>query len=248
MGDQTLACIFQPVRDQSLLSVSLTEHSPPPGVLQRRGFVSRIAAAGAAFAALWVPGRAGGQRTTVQGDTAQGKNPLVRHEQDAWLDALTGLHRQVYDIVTPAGAIGIAFARNFLTANADGYGLADKDVSVVVSLRHSGIAYAFGDALWAQYGLGEAFDVRESGGQSPPDRNPQVAMITALQKRGVVFTVCGMALRRRATEAAQRAGKSADAMRDEWRRGLIPGVVEVVAGVIAVNRAQERGFSYVYAG
>jgi hypothetical protein len=57
-----------------------------------------------------------------------------------------------------------------------------------------------------------------------------------------------MALRRRAGEAAQRTGKSADAMRDEWRRGLIPGIVEVVAGVIAVNRAQERGFSYVYAG
>jgi len=217
-------------------------------VLQRRGFVSRIAGAGAAFAALWVPGRASGQRPGVGGDTAQSKGPLVRHEQDAWLDALNGMHRQVYDVVTPEGAIGIAFARNFLTANVDGYGLADKDVSVVVSLRHSGIAYAFSDALWTQYGLGDAFDVREPGGQAPLDRNPQVATIVALQKRGVVFTVCGMALRRRAGEAAQRTGKSADTMRDEWRRGLIPGIVEVVAGVIAVNRAQERGFSYVYAG
>lgn len=247
MGVETLACIFQPVCDPSSPSVSLSEHSPS-GVLQRRGFVSRIAAAGAAFAALWVPGRAAAQRASVRADTVQGKSPLVRHEQDAWLDALTGLHRQVYDVVTPAGAIGIAFARNFLTANADGYGLADKDVSVVVSLRHSGIAYAFSDPLWAQYGLGEAFEVKDPGGQAPLDHNPQAAMIAALQKRGVVFTVCGMALRRRATEAAQRTGKSPDAVREEWRRGLIPGVVEVVAGVIAVNRAQERGFSYVYAG
>jgi len=228
--------------------VSVTKHSPPPGVLQRRGFVSRVAAASAAFAALWVPRSASGQGAGVRGDTAQSKTPLVRHEQDAWLDPLTGVHRQVYDVVTPVGAIGIAFARNFLTANADGYGLADKDISVVVSLRHSGIAFAFTDALWAQYGLGEAFEVHDAGGQAALDRNPQAVMIAALQKRGVVFTVCGMALRRRAGEAAQRAGKSAEAMRDEWRRGLIPGVVEVVAGVIAVNRAQERGFSYVYAG
>jgi intracellular sulfur oxidation DsrE/DsrF family protein len=158
------------------------------------------------------------------------------------------MHRQVYDVVTPAGGIGIAFARNFLTANVEGYGLADRDVSVVVSLRHSGIAYAFGDAMWTKHRFGETFDIAEQGGPAAGGRNPHAALITSLQKRGVVFTVCGMALRRRASEAAQRTGGSADAMREEWRSGLLPDVIEVVAGVIAVNRAQERGFSYVYAG
>ena len=206
-----------------------------------------MAAAGAAFAALWVPARAGAQRGGAP-EASSRPSPLVRHEQDKWLDALTGMHRQVYDVVTPAGGIGIAFARNFLTANVDGYGLTDRDVSVVVSLRHSGIAYAFGDAMWTKHRFGETFDIAEQGGSAGGGRNPYAALITSLQKRGVVFTLCGMALRRRASEAAQRTGGSADAMREEWRSGLLPDVVEVVAGVIAVNRAQERGFSYVYAG
>ena len=77
---------------------------------------------------------------------------------------------------------------------------------------------------------------------------PQRDLIVALQKRGVVFTVCGMALRRRANEAAQRSGAAPETVRQQWRAGLLPGVIEVPAGVVAVNRTQERGFSYVYAG
>jgi intracellular sulfur oxidation DsrE/DsrF family protein len=173
----------------------------------------------------------------------------VLHEQDRWLDALTGMHRQVYDIVTPAGTIGIAFARNFLTANAEGYGLTDTDSSVVVSFRHRAVYYAFGDAMWEKFKFGES--VQPEGGaqnKNPATRNSELSLITTLQSRGVVFTVCGMALRRRAREAAQRAGTPPEAMLEQWRAGLIPGVVEVAAGVIAVNRAQERGFTYVYAG
>ena len=221
--------------------------------LRRRGFVSALGAVSAGLAALWVPTRAGGQRRDSLDDRdrgVSGRGPLVRHEQDRWLDALTGVHRQVYDIVTPAGALGIAFARNFLTANNEGYAIADKDLSVVVSLRHSAIAFAFGDVLWAKYSLGEVFEIDDPAAKARAERNPQAGLITALQKRGVVFTVCGMALRRRAGEAAQRRGPgtSVEVIRDEWRAGLLPGVVEVAAGVIAVNRAQERGFSYVYAG
>jgi intracellular sulfur oxidation DsrE/DsrF family protein len=90
--------------------------------------------------------------------------------------------------------------------------------------------------------------VRDAPSGVVASRNPQRELILALQKRGVVFTVCGMALRRRATEAAQRSGATAEAVRQEWRAGLLPGVIEVAAGVVAVNRTQERGFSYVYAG
>lgn len=225
------------------------QSSTDSAVLRRRGFLSRLGAAAAALGAVWIPARSGAQRGVEHADSAsESKRPLVRHEQDKWLDALTGVHRQVYDLVTPAGSIGIAFARNFLTANNEGYALADKDLSVVVSLRHTATGFAFGDALWERYRLGEVFEIQDAENKTPAPRNPQLSAITALQQRGVVFTVCGMALRRRSGEAARRTGASPDAVRDEWRAGLIAGVVEVQAGVIAVNRAQERGFSYVYAG
>lgn len=212
--------------------------------------MSRLAAAAAALAAAGIPSRAGSQSPVrTEGSPEAGtKRPLVLHEQDRWLDALTGMHRQVYDIVTPAGTIGIAFARNFLTANAEGYGLTDADSSVVVSFRHSAVYYAFGDAMWEKFKFGESVQPEGTQTKSPPTRNSELSLVTTLQSRGVVFTVCGMALRRRAREAAQRAGIPPEAMLEQWRAGLIPGVVEVAAGVIAVNRAQERGFTYVYAG
>jgi intracellular sulfur oxidation DsrE/DsrF family protein len=221
-----------------------------PAPIERRGFVSRLAAAAAAVVAAGIPSRAGSQsaaKTAAPPESGTKRSPVL-HEQDRWLDALTGMHRQVYDIVTPAGTVGIAFARNFLTANAEGYGLTDADSSVVVSFRHSAVYYAFGDAMWEKFKFGESVQQEGTQAKNPPTRNPELALITSLQSRGVVCTVCGMALRRRAREAAQRAGTPPEAMLDQWRAGLIPGVVEVAAGVIAVNRAQERGFTYVYAG
>jgi intracellular sulfur oxidation DsrE/DsrF family protein len=222
---------------------AMSHHDDSP--VQRRGFVARLAAALAAATAALTPTSAIGQASER---VPAGRGAPVRHEEDKWLDALNGVHKQVYDVVTPAGGIGIAFARNFLTANADGYGLTDKDLSVVVSFRHSGIAFAFDDAFWQTAKLGDVFDVRDAQSGEVASKNPQRDLIVALQKRGVVFTVCGMALRRRATEAAQRSGAAPDAVRQQWRAGLLPGVIEVAAGVVAVNRTQERGFSYVYAG
>lgn len=210
--------------------------------LPRRRFMSRLASVTAAAAALWTPSRAGGQERTEQRTRA-----VTTHDLDAWLDPLTGTHRQVYDIVSPAGTIGIAFARNFLNANRDGYGLTDRDISVVVSLRHSGIAYAFTDALWRSRGLGTVFGVTDAKGEMAP-ANPEAEHIVELQKRGVVFTVCGMALNKYARQQAAAAQLAPNASHAEWRAAILPGVVEVVAGVIAVNRTQERGFSYVYAG
>jgi intracellular sulfur oxidation DsrE/DsrF family protein len=220
--------------------------NPEETPLQRRGFVARLATALAAATAALTPKGAAAQGSNRA--LAGGGRTSVRHEEDKWLDALDGVHKQVYDVVTPAGGIGIAFARNFLTANAEGYGLADKDLSVVVSFRHSGIAYAFDDALWQKYKFGDVFDVKDPQTSAPTATNPQRELMLALQKRGVVFTVCGMALRRRSGETAQRSGATPDAVRQEWRSGLLPGVIEVAAGVVAVNRTQERGFSYVYAG
>ena len=222
-------------------------HNDEPTPVPRRGFMARLAAALAVATAGLVPTSAVAQSSGRA--VPSGAGPLrVRHEEDKWLDALDGVHKQVYDIVTPAGGIGIAFARNFLTANAEGYGLTDKDLSVVVSFRHSGIAFAFDDALWQKYKFGEVFEVRDPQAAAPVSKNPQRELMLALQKRGVVFTVCGMALRRRSGEAAQRTGATADSVRQEWRTALLPGVIEVAAGVVAVNRTQERGFSYVYAG
>jgi intracellular sulfur oxidation DsrE/DsrF family protein len=222
----------------------------PPDPSARRGFLGRLAASAAALAAGFGSGRLDAQATAPA---------PVTHAHDRWLDALTAPHRQIYDVVTPAGSVGLSFARNFINASNDAYGAADRDVNVVVSLRHSAIPFALKDELWAKYQLGRYFEVNDPATKAPAVRNihggragasasPSSASVTALQSRGVVFTVCGMAFRYYVGQLAKQEGTTSEAVRAEWEAGLLPGAIIVPAGVIAVNRAQERGFSYVYAG
>jgi intracellular sulfur oxidation DsrE/DsrF family protein len=114
------------------------------------------------------------------------------------------------------------------------------------------------DAMWRKYALGELLGYQDGNTHAPAVRNTVAgsagdtrkgsASLAALHARGCVFAVCGMAMAHYAEEAARRAGADAGAVTKEFRANMVPGAVEVVAGVIAVNRAQERGFSYVYVG
>jgi hypothetical protein len=47
---------------------------------------------------------------------------------------------------------------------------------------------------------------------------------------------------------AKNAGVSKDAAKEEWTAKLVPGMILVPVGVMAVNLAQERGCSYCYGG
>ena len=55
-----------------------------------------------------------------------------------------------------------------------------------------------------------------------------------------------MATRAAAQLAAQKAGGNVDAIFTELTENLVPGGRMVPAGIVAVNRAQERGYSVVY--
>ena len=219
-----------------------------PSPLPRRGFLTRVAA-GAAVLAAGLPAAARAER--FLGRPAD--------DPDQWLDALKGKHRQIFDVLSPAKADdGTAFARNFLNANNDGYGLADADVNAVVSFRHASFAMGLNDAMWNKYHLGELLGWDDPNTKAPALRNTVAgasddtrkssSSLAALHSRGGVFTVCGMAMAFFAGQAAKSAGTSSDAVRADFRANLVPGAVEGVAGVIAVNRAQERGLSYVYVG
>ena len=67
--------------------------------------------------------------------------------------------------------------------------------------------------------------------------------IDALIRRGVRFAVCQMATRATAGAVARSTGGNADDIYKELTEHLIPNAHLVPAGIVAVNRAQERGFS-----
>jgi hypothetical protein len=223
----------------------------------RRSFLSRIAAgAAAASAAL-----AGGRAVAAQTPTPAGWQP-ARHAEDDWFDQTTARHRFFMDTTTPeAFGQALFFARNVFSANASGYGLTDADVAQIICVRHQSTSFAFTDEMWAKYG--SALSVRAGDFVDPKtkqvpttnlyrasgfgDALPNTGVtIDAMARRGLRLAVCALATRATAQLIAQRGGGTADAVFKELTEHLVPNSHMVPAGIVAVNRAQERGYTFSY--
>jgi intracellular sulfur oxidation DsrE/DsrF family protein len=208
-------------------------------VIERRSFLSRLATLGAGLTGVAaLPSRSDGQSS--RGPT---------HPADAWLDELTGQHKNIYDCTTVEnGPTGWAFARNFLIANTGPiYQLKDSDVNAIVCLRHLATVFSFNDDMWARYKLGDSQKVLENGVAAV--RNAHVATANELAKRGVIVAVCGMATGRIARQVAMRDGTNFADVETDLRANLVTPTARVVAaGVIVTNRAQEKGFAYTFVG
>ena len=225
--------------------------------LARRSFLSRFGAGMTAIGTTFV-----GPSTASAQSSPEGRWQPSRHATDDWLDQVPGKHRFFFDTTSP-GAIAqaIAFATNYFTANKSGYGLEDADLAVVICVRHQSTAFAFNDAMWAKYGapLAERANFTDPKTKQPPTVNvyntsgydtlPNRGItVDALIKRGVHFAVCGLSTRANATFIAQKTGGKADDIFAELVAHLVGNAHLVPAGIVAVNRAQEHGYSLAYVG
>lgn len=234
-------------------------HARPAAASERRSFLSRLLAGAGAFGAAF------GTSTAVSAQPAAAAPrafAAARHPEDDWFDDTTARHRFFLDTTTPgAGGQALFFARNVFAANASGYKLTDADTAQIICLRHGSTSFAFTDAMWAKYGA--ALSVRSADfvdpktGQVPTTnvylastygealRNVNVT-IEQMAKRGVRFAVCGLSTRATAQLAAQKGGGNADAIFKELSENMVPNAHLVPAGIVAVSRAQERGYTYAY--
>lgn len=219
---------------------------------------SLIAAMGVAAAAIAL------RPAAAQAQTPTGPFKPARHAEDAWFDALPGKHRTIIDSFSANGAgEALLFANNLFVANGAGYGLTDADVAVVVTLRHRSTVFAFNSAMWTKYakGMGQGFGMNDPKTNQPPTINlfntpgygielPNFGLtIDTVAKRGVQFAICQMATRRIAGQiAATVAGSTTDAIYNELVANTVPNGHMVAAGVIAVTRAQEYGYTVLIAG
>lgn len=181
--------------------------------------------------------------------------------QDDWME-LPGRHRLVFDATSAKGAGGaLAFTRNYLDANKDGYGIESTDLATIVVLRASATAFGYNDTIWAKYGtiMGTMLELTDPDTKKAPLRNPHIpapgakpdpdaADIPALVARGVHFAICGAATHHVAGTLAKKTGGKAAGIYAELAANLIPNAHLVPAGIVAVNRAQERGYAFSYVG
>jgi hypothetical protein len=213
-----------------------------------------LTGAAAAAAVSLTPGVAAAQ-------TSAGRFQPARHSQDEWLDTVPGKHRTFIDCasVTAAGA-GMLYANNLYIANAKGYSLKEADVAVVVCLRHFATVFAFNDVVWAKYGqaLSDAVKfIDPKSGRAPSTNLLDAAgyaelpsggiTISSVVKRGTHFAVCDMASNMLAGLVARSTNGVQEAIYTEFVRNLIPNSHLAAAGVVAVNRAQEYGYTLLTA-
>lgn len=229
----------------------------------RREFIGQLATAAAALAATAC---VSGGALNAAAATPAPKDPLPKltpqpplpniEFDDAWTNRLTGKYRAVFDSPDIEDGTAVFNAYAYMKGFQDMYNLADADVNAVVVIRHRAIPMALDDEMWSRYQLGEYTKIKEFGSDRWATRNPflnappgdtedAAYAMSALTRRGVIFLGCAMATQGMAGILAHRSGDKADAMFDELRRHLIPGLTLQPSGIFAVMRAQAAGCHYM---
>ncbi len=218
----------------------------------RRLFLTRLGVGAGIVGAGFV----GTSKAAAQAATDAPWRP-ARHPQDDWYDKVPGVHRFVFDSSSADGmALALRFADNYFTANHSDYGLNDSDLAVVIIARHKSTPFGYNDAMWAKYGkqLSEQTEFVDPKTKAVPavnlyaaedDGTGQPGRLTGLIKKGAQFAVCQMSTRAMAGKIAQATGSKPDVVFKEIAVNLIGNSRLVPAGILAVNRAQEHGYSFV---
>jgi intracellular sulfur oxidation DsrE/DsrF family protein len=181
---------------------------------------------------------------------------------DDWME-LPGRHRLVLDSISPAGAgEALFFTQNYIDMNKSAYHLVPSQLANVVILRHFATIFGYSDAVWAKYGPAFAemthfmnpktkqaakrnlYDV-ENFGEQLTNRG---ATLSGLADQGVQFAVCGLATEKIAEMLAPQMNAKVDDVHADFAGNLIRNARLVSAGIVAVNRAQERGYALAYTG
>ena len=225
----------------------------------RRGFLGRLAGAAAATFAF-------GRTSDVAAQAAGA---------DDWIKEVKGTHRCLFDFPQHLNGMGLLHIFNYLNTYSAAYKTTPGQVGAVGTFyslgQRSSIGMGFNDAMWAKYGLGEYYGLKDAAGkpytrnvyqrptkedagllggaiQGPPipalaEMMPALG-IENLQKMGAKFILCANALGAWCLELEARGKGKAPEIEKELRANLLPGVTIVPAMVIAIEKAQEAGIRY----
>jgi intracellular sulfur oxidation DsrE/DsrF family protein len=217
----------------------------------RRSFLTRLALLTAPIAGARLPA----------GRRADHTRPQSGQPDDEWLRWLTGKHRTMFDLEKHRNGHGLGQAASMLEVWRRDYRMEPPRVNIVVGARGTGIPILFSDSLWAQYRLGEQYEVFRPGTKDAYDVNPFSARnvqpggliaaeqtVESLQRRGVLFLACRNTIAATSKRLSAAGFGPAEEVQRTIEGGLLAGVVLVPAMLVAFTQMQERGVSYVYAG
>jgi intracellular sulfur oxidation DsrE/DsrF family protein len=205
------------------------------GVASRRQFVGA-----AAFAGIGI----------LSGETPS--EHLAIQVTESWLDNLHGRHKQFFDVSALSDGAPLDRVWGYFDVYHDAYGLSDHEIDAVVGAHGSALGFVLTDAVWAAYDLGKIFSVKDPQYGTVATRNlfaeGATGTVSSLQRRGARFLACQRSIDRLSRQLATASGKDPARVRAELEGGLLPRVTLVPAMIVATNRAQEAGLTYVHLG
>jgi hypothetical protein len=229
------------------------ERDPLPST-QRRSFLTRMNAGLASLVAM------GGIAMAQQKQAARAHFEPARHEKDDWLEQASPKHRMLFDTTTADGlGDALGFASNFYRANKTDYGIENSELGIVIVVRHRSAPFGYNDAIWAKYGptLAARSKVADPKTKEAPVANLYNASgygdlltnrgttLAAVAKLGAQFAVCTLSTRAISELISHASGGTPEAIFTELTNNLVTNARMVPAGIVAVGRAQERGYSMV---
>jgi hypothetical protein len=188
--------------------------------------------------------------------TAQGEKWDV-----SWVGKLTGKHKAIFDVPEVDSGYGVWRATIWAKQYQEVLGVAPKDMSAVVVLRHNGIVLAMQQAFWDKYGVGKAKNAMHPISAEATDRNPVLLSSSrnevpaaydamALDKfiaRGGIALGCNLAFADCVQLIKSKENVSDADARKQALAYVVPGVIMQPSGVFAAIRAQEAGATYLRA-
>lgn len=202
--------------------------------------------------------------STATAQSGAGAWQPQREALDNWLDNPVHKHRMVFDTASADQAqASLGYANNCYFASDLGYGLKPQELGMVLILRHGSTVFGYNDAMWKKYGRHFVDQLQLKGNDAvrgnsvnpmfrQPDDTPPPpkgyekfsdVSLSDFGARGAMFAICGLATKGIAGGLAGKTKGDADAIEKELKANLIPGGHIVAAGILAVNRAQERGYT-----
>ena len=171
-----------------------------------------------------------------------------RHALDAWMNEIPGEHRAFIDTSEAAGGTNaLRYCANILNAHVEAYAGNDSEMAMIICFRHASTPLGFSDAMWEKYADAFVNFTQLKHAQGAPIRqNPALKGVDDLGARGVKFAICNSATLALSRMLAGSTGGKAEDFHAELQANAIPNSRFVPAGVMAVTRAQEYGYSLLY--
>src|SRR5215207_1898347 len=116
--------------------------------LPRRRFLERLTAL--------VPALALGSAAAPGSLSAAASGP-----DDRWMRGLTGKHRTVFDVESHRNGHVLGQMPALLDTYERAYGVAPRDVNLVLGVRGTALPIVMGDAVWAKFALGERYAITD---------------------------------------------------------------------------------------